>query len=346
MTRNLAARAMTAAACVLAIAMPWVARAAPWDLTRWVDPFIGTDGTGHVLPGATRPFGMVAPSPDNAGGGWDYTSGYQYRATRILGFSNTHMSGTGIPDLGDVLLQPASGRLWDVHTQDFASTYDKRTEQAHPGSYAVTLHPHGVRVELTATQRVALHRYTFRRPGAAQVLVDLQHGLQYGQAPRVVAAEVHTDAAGEISGTLQVKGWTERQVSFVLRFDRPVVRVRTLPARPGDKAPRLLLDFELGRQPVLQARVALSTVDVAGARANLLEAAALPFDRVRDDARAEWNGLLSRARIEAPDRFKRIFYSALYRCFMPPATSPTRTAVCAAPPGSSSRPRAGATTAR
>ena len=140
----------------LCAALAWAhALAAEASLTRYVDPFIGTDGTGHVFPGATRPFGMVAPSPDNAGGGWDYTSGYQYRAPRILGFSNTHISGAGIPDLGDVLLQPASGTPWTLASTDFSSGYRKSTETARPGYYAVTLRDHAVRVELTATQRVA-----------------------------------------------------------------------------------------------------------------------------------------------------------------------------------------------
>jgi predicted alpha-1,2-mannosidase len=295
------------------------AQAGP-DLARYVDPFIGSDGTGHVFPGATRPFGMVAPSPDNAGGGWDYTSGYQYRAEKILGFSNTHISGAGIPDLGDVLLQAAAGSAWNAQTTDFSSRYDKTSESASPGYYVVTLKPLGVRVELTATQRVALHRYTFVRPGRAQVLVDLQHGLQYGELPRVTAASVQQDAAaGELSGTVAVKGWTEREASFVLRFDPPFLKAETLPARAGEKAPRLLLSFDLGRRRRLEARVALSTVDVAGARGNLAPEAAKSFDRVRAEARADWNDLLGRATVEADARTRRIFHSALYRAFMHPS---------------------------
>ena len=290
------------------------------DFTRYVNPFIGTDGTGHVFPGATRPFGMVAPSPDNAGGGWDFTSGYQYRAETIMGFSNTHISGAGIPDLGDVLMQPASGQRWTTTTQDFASRYDKKTESARPGYYAVTLKDHGVRVELTATQRVALHRYTFAKPGRVQVLVDLQHGLQFGDKPRVTAAAVQQDAAlGEVSGTVAVKGWTEREASFVLRFNRPFAKSETLPARAGERAPRLLITFDLQQARTLEARVALSTVDVAGARGNLAVDANQRFDRVRADAQAQWNTLLSRVTIQAPERKLRIFYSALYRVFMHPS---------------------------
>ena len=121
------------------------------------------------------PFGMLAPSPDTGDQGWDSASGYQYRAPTILGFSQSHMSGTGIGDLGDVLLLPTEGQPWSTTTASFASPYDKRSEVAHPGYYAVTLPALGVRVELTATQRVALHRYLFQHAGLVQVLVDLTH---------------------------------------------------------------------------------------------------------------------------------------------------------------------------
>jgi predicted alpha-1,2-mannosidase len=292
--------------------------AAATSFTRHVDPFIGTDGTGHVTPAAAVPFGMVMPGPDNAGGGWDYSSGYQYRAPKILGFSNTHISGAGIPELGDVLLQPSAGQRWHAGTSDFASGYAKQTESAHPGYYAVTLRELGVKVELTAMQRVALHRYTFARPGRVQVLVDLQHGLVYGQGPRVVRAEATIEGA-EVSGTVHTRGWVEREASFVLRFDQAPVRVTTLPARAGEQAPRWLLDFDLGTGRVLQARVALSTVDVAGARRNLAQGQGKSFDAVRAGADAAWNRLLGRVRIVADPRTKRIFYSALYRTLLHPS---------------------------
>ena len=105
------------------------------DYTQFVNPFIGTDGTGHTFPGACLPFGMVQPSPDNRSQGWDYTSGYQYRDSMIMGFSQTHLSGTGISDLGDVLLQPFVG----LKTDNFETAYFKDTEKASPGYYSVIL---------------------------------------------------------------------------------------------------------------------------------------------------------------------------------------------------------------
>ena len=290
------------------------------DVTRHVDPFIGTDGTGHVTPAAMVPFGMVAPGPDNADRGWSTSSGYQYRAPRILGFSNTHISGAGIPELGDVLLMPAAGTRWTAQSTDFSAAPDKKTESARAGVYRVTLPGHGVRVELTATQRVAVHRYTFTQPGRVQVLVDLQHGLLFGDGPRVTQAQSHTDAGrGELTGTTHAKNWVEREASFIVRFDRPIARVTTLPPRPGDKAARVLLDFDLGAGRVLHARVALSTVDVDGARRNLAVDEDKSFDTVRAAADAQWQRLLSRIEIDADARFKKILYSALYRTLLHPS---------------------------
>jgi predicted alpha-1,2-mannosidase len=309
---------------LLALALAVVATASTaagrGDHTRHVDPFIGTDGTGHVAPAAMVPFGMVAPGPDNADRGWSYSSGYQYRAPRILGFSNTHISGAGIPELGDVLLMPAAGTRWSAQSTDFSAAPDKKTESARPGVYRVTLPGHGVRVELTATQRVAVHRYTFTQAGRVQVLVDLQHGLLFGEGPRVTQATSRVDEArGELTGTTHSKNWVEREASFIVRFDRPIARMVTLPPRAGDKAARYLLDFDLGPGRMLHARVALSTVDVDGARRNLAVDEAQPFDAVRAAADAQWQALLSRIQIDADTRFKTIFYSALYRTLLHPS---------------------------
>jgi predicted alpha-1,2-mannosidase len=294
--------------------------AAKGDLTQHVDPFIGTDGTGHVTPAAMVPFGMVAPGPDNADRGWSYSSGYQYRAPRILGFSNTHISGAGIPELGDVLLMPAAGTHWGARSTEFSAAPDKKTESARAGVYRVTLPAHGVRVELTATQRVAVHRYTFDKPGTVQVLVDLQHGLLFGDGPRVTSAASQVDAArGELTGTTHTKNWVEREASFIVRFDHPIRRVTALPTREGDKAARYVFDFDLGAGGVLQARVALSTVDVDGARRNLAVDEAKPFDAVRAAADGQWQRLLARVTIDADTSFKKIFYSALYRTLLHPS---------------------------
>ncbi|ALL13771.1 GH92 family glycosyl hydrolase [Caulobacter henricii] len=293
-----------------------VSTASAQTFTDWVDPFIGTQGTGHVTPGATVPFGMVFPAPDNADRGWSYSAGYQYGDRRILGFSNTHQSGAGIPELGDVLLLPRAGTAWSSGDGDFGAL--KSIERARPGWYSVRLQDYGVTVELTAAPKVALQRYRFDRPGRVQVLVDLQHGLNYLEQPSVVASSVTSRQDG-LQGTLHRRNWVTRQVSFVVRFSQPVLRSQTLPARPGDKAPRLLLDFDLGTSRTLEARVALSTVDEAGAERNLNTVAGQDFQAVRQNADQAWNALLGRIRIQADARKKRLFYSALYRTLQHPS---------------------------
>lgn len=284
--------------------------------TDHVDPFIGSQGTGHVAPGATVPFGMVFPSPDNADRGWSYSAGYQYLDRRILGFSNTHHSGAGIPELGDVLLQPRLGTAWTERTTHFAAV--KAGERARPGWYRVRLPAHGVTVELTAAPKVALQRYHFDRPGKVQVLVDLQHGLHYVDRPAAQAAEVKQHPLG-LQGTVWRSNWVERQLSFVVQFSHPVLRHRTLPARAHEKAPRVLLDFDLGTGQVLEARIALSTVDEDGAWRNLATNQSQDFDATRQAADDAWNELLQRIRIEGDARTKRLFYSALYRTLQHPS---------------------------
>lgn len=308
---------------ILALGLAWLAgpsaNAAGFEaaqFTRHVDPFIGTSGTGHVAPGATVPFGMVFPSPDNADRGWSYSAGYQFRNPRILGFSNTHQSGAGIPELGDVLLQPRAGSAWCPRTRDFSAA--KGDERARPGWYRVRLPAHGVTVELTAAPKVALQRYRFDRPGRVQVLVDLQHGLHYVDGPAVLAAQT-TPRDDGLQGTVWRRNWVERQLSFVVQFSQPVLRRQALPTRPGEKAPRILLDFDLGKGRVLEARVALSTVDEAGALGNLDTARGQDFDTVRQRADAAWDALLGRIRISADARTKRLFYSALYRTMQHPS---------------------------
>lgn len=286
----------------------------PANRVNLVDPFIGTDGTGHTSPAASRPFGMVQPGPDNADTGWEYTSGYQYRAPNIIGFSQNRASGTGIPELGDVLMQPSQTRR-----DDLSSRYDKASERASPGYYAVTLAQNGVRVELTSSLRAAFHRYTFDHGGRVWVLVDLQHGLTFMKDRQpVLSSEVVATPFG-LEGTSLRRNWTTRTIAFSLEFDHPVTERITLPPRPGDAAPRYLLAFDLGSKRMLQVKVGLSNTDVAGARLNRAEIADWNFDRVAAEARTEWNALLARATIEGPRDQQRIFTTALYHAFLHPS---------------------------
>ena len=304
-----------AAALALALALgtgPAEARAP--QLTDAVNPFIGTDGTGHTFPGPSLPFGMVQPGPDNAESGWDYTSGYQFRAPRILGFSQNRVSGSGIPELGDVLLMPSTHRR-----ADFSSRYAKASERARPGYYAVTLADNGVRVELTAGLRTAFHRYRFNRGGRVWVLVDLQHGLTFRTDRQPVLMSAVRLTRDGLEGEQRRRNWTERTIAFSLAFDRPVAARITLPPRAGDAAPRYLLGFDLGAGRQLQAKLGLSTVDAAGARANRDSLAGWNFTAATRAADKAWEALLARARISAPRAQQRIFYTALYHAFLHPS---------------------------
>jgi len=285
------------------------------DYTQYVNPFIGTDGTGHTFPGACLPFGFVQPSPDNTDKGWDYTSGYQYKDSIILGFSQTHMSGTGISDLGDVLLQPFIGEK----VEKFGTTYFKETENAAPGYYTVTLKDK-IKVELTATERVAFHRYTFPSNVKTSVLVDLQHGLRFlTDNTLVVESDVKIIDNNTISGYCHKKNWVDRKYFFVVVFDKTFQKYSELPRNGTEKAPRYILGFDLGKTNILQAKIALSTVSVEGAELNLkTELPEWNFDAVIENAKNIWNNYLSRIEIEAGRAQKEIFYTSLYHLLIQP----------------------------
>jgi predicted alpha-1,2-mannosidase len=298
-------------AAALLLAPPHAAAVGPADL---VDPFIGTDGTGHTFPGPSRPFGMVQPGPDNAESGWDFASGYQYRAPKILGFSQTRASGTGIPELGDILLQPSGVRRGD----DFASGYDKASETARAGYYAVRLTDTAARVELTASPRVAMHRYTFRHGGRVWVLADFEHGLKFVTGERVTASAIHL-GGDRIEGWVKSRNWTTRTLAFSLRFDHPIASVRRLPDAPGARAPRYVLAFDLGSGRRLQAKIAPAGTDVDGARRNLAEIPGWDFDAVAEAAHDDWNRQLSRIEITADPVQSKVFYTALYHALLHPS---------------------------
>ncbi|MDX2284934.1 MAG: GH92 family glycosyl hydrolase [Bacteroidia bacterium] len=284
------------------------------DYARYVNPFIGTDGTGHTFPGPSMPFGMVQPGPDNRDQGWDYTSGYQYRDSVLLGFSQTRFSGTGINEMGDVLLMPLAAAA----RPEASFRYVKPSERAEPGYYAVQKQD-SVGVELTCSERVAFHRYTFPEQDA-RLLVSLQHGLRFITDSLVLESQVELVPGGRISGFCRTRNWVERRYFFVIEFDRAWQGCDTLAPGPRDKAPRLMLRFPLGAERRLQVKVALSAVSVEGAEQNLrAELPGWDFERQRRQARAAWNRYLSRVELEAPPARRTLFYTALYHLLLQPS---------------------------
>ncbi|QKJ64439.1 GH92 family glycosyl hydrolase [Flavobacterium sp. M31R6] len=283
------------------------------DFTQFVNPFIGTDGTGHTFPGACLPFGMVQPSPDNVDIGWDYTSGYQYKNPEILGFSQTHLSGTGINDLGDVLLLP----FVENKTENFKTSYNKKTEKASPGLYSVTLND-SIKVNLTATERVAFNQFIYPT-NKAKLLIDIQHGLRFLTDSLVLDSKVSIESNTTISGYCHNKNWVERKYFFTLTFDTPFSNAIELPKKPKEKAPRYIVNFEL-KNKTLQAKIAFSTVSIEGAKNNLkMELPHWDFEQTVANAKAKWNSYLAKIEIEAPQKQKEIFYTSLYHLFTQPS---------------------------
>ena len=144
------------------------------DVLSYVDPFIGTGFHGHTFPGPVMPHGMVQLSPDTKLNGWDASSGYHYDDATIYGFSHTHLSGTGIGDMGDVLLLPFTG---DINEKPIA-IFSKNNEHAKVGSYSVKFDNYNVEAELTVTERVGLHKYTYTKEAEKRLLLDIGHTLQ------------------------------------------------------------------------------------------------------------------------------------------------------------------------
>lgn len=309
----------------------------PEPLVRWVDPRIGTGGVawgvGTTYPGAQAPFGMARPSPDTshlgAAADFMHCSGYSWGDDVIDGFSQFHLHGVGVPDYGGMALMPTIGvTAAKTAPRGHGSPFSHAAETASPGYYAVTLSDTHVKVELTASARVAFHRVTFPANVDGVVLVDAAHVLADGET--IMDASVEVDpAAREVRGYSHVLGGLGRgfggvRLFFVARFDAPF-------AASGTYAGGALADGSTSAQgkdagayvhfaqPIVTARVGVSFVDVAHAKMNL-DAEDAPFDAVRQATEAAWEKRLGRVRVEArSDRDRRIFTTALYHTQLMPA---------------------------
>ena len=296
-----------------------VCAAAQSEYTRYVNPFIGNADNGHTFPGACLPFGLVQPSPVTGAIGWQYCSEYRYVDKRIWGFSQTHLNGTGCVDLGNILLMPVTAR---PQRKDFRSDFDKSTESARPGYYGVKLTETGAKVELTATEHVAYHRYTFTETDSAAVLIDLQHGASWGDATyhsHVLLCDVTRPDEYTISGHIRARVWVEKDIYFILKFDRPMKKVIDLPLAEKEKGNRMLAFFDLKKGNVVEAKVALSSASLEGAQKNM--AAELPgwgFENTVQRADRIWNKYLSRINVEGSEDQKISFYTSFYHALIQP----------------------------
>jgi len=280
---------------------------------KFVNTFIGTDGTGHTFPGPSMPFGMVQPGPDNSIEGWNHTSGYQYKDTLLLGFSQMRFSGTGIGEMGNILLLP-----FNQNKIQYKNSYHKDSEKANVGYYSLTKKD-GIKVELTCSERVAFHKYTYPDK-QAQLLLDFQHGIQFLNDSLVLENDIKIENNTTISGYCKTKGWVTKKYFFTIHFDSPFSAIQELPKGKKQNAPIFKIDFDLSDNKILQTKIALSTVSIEGAQLNLKsEIPHWNFEKVKLNAEKVWNDYLNRIDIKAPQKQKEIFYTSLYHLLLQPS---------------------------
>jgi putative alpha-1,2-mannosidase len=285
-----------------------------------VNPMIGTGGHGHTYPGASVPFGMIQPGPDAGKSGWDWCSGYHYSDTALAGFSHTHLSGTGCGDLGDLLVLP--GRSSRIAADRYRSPFSHGEEEASPGYYAVRLRDSGIRIELTATARAAMHRYTFPPGDSAFVAIKLGHG----QDDITTAAYCALQGNSVLAGYRFSNGWAARQrLYFAIRFSHHLCSVSyfdegsLIPSVREASGLTALLRFSLPPGDTLLLKVGISGVSAEGALANLdSEIRGWDFDAVRREAGRAWEDALGKIAVQGSEEVRTVFATAFYHAMLAP----------------------------
>jgi predicted alpha-1,2-mannosidase len=280
----------------------------------YVNPFIGTGGHGHTFPGATVPFGMVQLSPDTRTEGWDAAGGYHYSDSTILGFSHTHLNGTGVNDLCDVLLTPSL-------TNTFKPLiFNHKDEVAKAGYYKTTLAGEGMTVELTASERVG-----FQRISLSKDIKILYINVNLNKRNELLESKIFAKDKDEIEGTMVSKSWAkERHLSFTAQFSLDILKIeKNIKYKNTVNRQAVTLAFDVSKTHELLIKVALSPVLEENAAKNL--AAEIPhwdFDKTRREAVEKWSKYLNRIQIEGgTDEQKVIFYTALYHTLIHPSVS-------------------------
>ncbi len=299
------------------------------DYVQMVDPFIGTGGHGHTYPGATTPFGMVQLSPDTRGENWDGSSGYHYSDGTIMGFSHTHLSGTGSPEFCDVLFMPTVGDV-QLFVGDeknsksgYRSAFRHENETASPGYYRVLLDDDNIIAELTATSRSGFHRYTFPESEHSNIIIDLKH------RDKVIESGIQIVSDTEISGFRRSTGWASDQyVYFCARFSKPFrefgiaindTLVDKINQAEG-KNIKAFVRWQTEANEQILVKVGISAVSIDGARKNLeAENKGWDFEGIKVQAQNTWNRDLSKIEIKGgTKKERRIFYTALYHTALAP----------------------------
>ena len=305
----------------------------PKEYTDSVNVFIGTGGHGHTFPGATLPHGMVQLSPDTRLFGWDACSGYYYDDTSIMGFTHTHLSGTGIGDYGDILFMPVVGEkpliagTAENPDEGYRSRFSHEQESARPGYYQVLLQDDSINVELTATLRAGLHRYTYPKASDARLIVDMEPTIHGHQHP-VTQIRVVNDST--IAGMKYTIGWAKRHyVYFYAVFSSPFdyklysgTEYQSDSTSVTVNTAKAVISFRnLPADGRVLAKVGISSVDEEGARLNVeAEIPNWDFEGVMKQANTAWNEALGKIDIETSDNDSRtVFYTSLYHAFIQPS---------------------------
>ena len=291
------------------------------DYTQYVNPFIGAADNGHTFPGATTPFGMIQTSPVTGAIGWRYCSEYVNNDSIIWGFTQTHLNGTGCMDLGDILIMPATGirtRAWD----GYRSHFSKDQESATPGYYSVELEGPNVRAELTASPRVAFHRYTYHTADSASVLIDLQHGPTWNKDQyhsQVSICDIQWEDSQTLTGHVRNSVWVHQDYFFVLKFNRPTTGQINLPMAETEKGQRIVACFDMEPGDELLTKIALSTTSIEGARKNMeAEISDWDFESIRQTAKDNWNNYLKRIEVTGTEAQKVNYYTSFYHTLIQP----------------------------
>jgi len=293
--------------------------------------------SGSNFPGTTTPFAFVQLSPDTRDAPDDPASGYDYNDKTIVGFSHTHLSGTGVADLFDVLLMPTTGELKlnpgnakNSHS-GYRSTYSHQQESAWPGYYQVMLQDYGINAELTSASHTGMHRYTFPASRQSHIVIDMDHSLDkkrgYWQC-RIIGAEIKVVNNHTIEGYRIITGWARlRKVYFHAEFSKAFDSVVMANGNQKPHATTLLngsalkaaLNFSTTDQEQVLVKVAISSVSIDNARMNMT--AEIPdwdFNKVSQQSADEWEKELGKIRIEGTPEQKQIFYTGLYHAFTQP----------------------------
>jgi predicted alpha-1,2-mannosidase len=301
------------------------------ELISYVNPFIGTDAHGHTYPGASYPFGMVQLSPDTDIKGWDWCSGYHYSDKSIIGFSHTHLSGTGVGDYGDILFMPTTGVLKtepgskENPDEGYRSRFSHENETASPGYYSVFLNDYKIKAELTVTPRAGFHKYTFPSTDQGHIIIDLIHGIE----DKTTDSQIEIKDNHIIKGYRRSTGWAKDHcIYFYAEFSKPFksygivengeLKENVISAK--GKFIRAYVDYNTSDEETVQIKVGISHTSLEGAEQNLkTEIPGWDFDEVKRNVKNEWEKELSVIIVnDTNSRNKIIFYTALYHSLLNP----------------------------